>query len=94
MFNILKKDNLWLGVFYAFLIPAILFSALLIPVLYKGGAITWSVFENTALFIIAANAVAMNWGFFQNERDETGRGMFITTGIFAFAYIVYFYVLQ
>jgi hypothetical protein len=45
------------------------------------------------LFLIAANAVAMNFGFLQNRKDQTGKGMFITTGIFAFIYVVYFYII-
>ena len=88
-----KKDKVWLGVLYGILIPVILFSMIFIPMWYNGRQITMITFENTALFVIAANAVAMNWGFFQNNRDETGKGLFIITGIFAFIYLVYFYVL-
>lgn len=88
-----KKDNLWLGVFYALLIPAILGGILYFTLTQQGRSFNFRTFENISLFLICANAVAMNFGFFQREKDQTGKGMFITTGIFAFAYVVYFYIL-
>lgn len=88
-----KKDNFWLGVLYALLVPGVLMAILYFSLKSQGRSINPSTLENMLLFLIAANAVVMNFGFLQREKDLTGKGMFITTGVFAFAYIVYYYIL-
>jgi len=88
-----KKDNFWLGVFYAFLIPSLLGGALYLSFMEQGREFHIYNLENVSLFIIAANAVVMNFAFLQREKDQTGKGMFLTTGVFAFIYVVYFYII-
>lgn len=88
-----KKDNFWLGVLYALLVPGVLMAILYFSLQSQGRSINSSTIENMLLFLIAANAVVMNFGFLQREKDLTGKGMFITTGFFAFAYVVYYYIL-
>ena len=88
-----KKDNFWLGVLFAFLIPLTLGGTMYFVFQEQGREFHIYNLENVSLFLIAANAVAMNFGFLQNGKDQTGKGMFITTGIFAFIYVVYFYLI-
>lgn len=89
-----KKDNVWLGVALGIIIPAILFALIYFPIKAQGKYISAHFFENTSLFLIAANAVVMNWGLFQRNRDKTGKGMFIITGIYALIYVFYFVILE
>lgn len=90
----LKKDSIWLGILLGLLVPVVLFAIVYFPMVESGRVMTFSLFENLSLFLIAANAVVMNWGFFQRERDQTGKGMFIITGLYALAYVTYFVILN
>jgi hypothetical protein len=87
-----KYDSVLLGIVLGFLVPALVFVFVYIPIRAKGGS-PWLAFgENMQLFMIVVNGIVIRFLFSSWDMEPTGKGMMAVTLLGALAWVIHNYL--
>lgn len=87
-----KYDSFLFGILLGFLIPALIFVIVYIPIRAKGGNISLAFGENMQLFMIVVNGVFIRFLFGRWDMEATGKGLMAVTLLGALAWVIYHYL--
>lgn len=95
MFKFLKKDSLTLGVSLGIIVPAVLYAILYyVAILIKTEIFAKSIDSSIQLVAIFMNLFVFRYYLLKVKFDKTGRGILLSTFLFAIMYFIMFFSKQ